>query len=254
MKAPFGRRSCEAVDLAVHSLKDTPHRPGASRRPGRRPPREDPRDVVVARGGPDPRRAARRLGRRTGSPRRAAQLHALGLGLEVRDIQGNVDSRLAKVASRRYDAVVLARAGLARLGRADEVSEILDPLQVCRPRARALAVECRAGDVEIAAQLGALDDPASRACVTAERVVLADLEAGCAAPVGALAEVVEGDDGEELWLRAVALSPDGGLSIRLSASGPVPDAAGVGHRLAALMLDEGAATLMTAPPPRRQHA
>ncbi len=102
-------------------------------------------------------------------------------------------------------------------------------------------------------------DSTGRAAVTAERAVLSTLEAGCSAPLGALAEVVEGEDGEELWLRAVALSEDGGLSVRMSATGPVDEAARLGTRLASDMLDEGAADLMTAPPEdgppvRNQHA
>ncbi len=212
------------------------------------PPREDPRDVVVARDGltlgelP----AGSRVG--TGSPRRAAQLHALGLGLEVVDIRGNVDTRVGKVASGEYDAVVLARAGLARLGRLDEVTEVLDPLQMLpAPGQGALAVECRAGD-DLVAALAALDDPATRAAVTAERAVLATLEGGCSAPIGALAEVAEGDDGDELWVRAVALSPDGSLSVRMSATGTPEDAADLGARLARDMLAEGAGELTDAAP------
>ncbi len=134
------------VDVAVHSLKDLPTAPAPGIVLAAVPTREDPRDVVVARDGltlgelP----AGSRIG--TGSPRRAAQLHALGLGLEVVDIRGNVDTRLGKVASGEYDAVVLARAGLARLGRLDEVTEVLDPLQMLpAPGQGALAVECRAG-------------------------------------------------------------------------------------------------------------
>jgi hydroxymethylbilane synthase len=116
------------------------------------------------------------------------------------------------------------------------------------PGQGALAVECRAGaaDADLASQLGLLDDPASRAATTAERAVLATLEGGCSAPVGALADVVEGEDGEELWLRAVALSTDGTLSVRMSASGGLADAAGLGERLAKEMLADGAADLETA--------
>ena len=161
-----------------------------------------------------------RLG--TGSPRRVSQLEALGLGLELQGIRGNVDTRIRKVREGEVDAVVLARAGLARLGRLDEVTEVLDPLQMLpAPGQGALAVECRSGDADLVAALAQLDDTATRAAVTAERAVLSTLEAGCSAPLGALAEVVEGEDGEELWLRAVALSEDGGLSVRMSATGPV---------------------------------
>ncbi|GAA1477936.1 hydroxymethylbilane synthase [Nocardioides aestuarii] len=233
------------IDLAVHSLKDLPTAPCDGIALAAVPQREDPRDVVVARDGltlgelP----AGSRVG--TGSPRRAAQLHALGLGLEVDGIRGNVDTRIGKVRSGDYDAVVLARAGLARLGRLDEATEVLDPLQLLpAPGQGALAVECRADDTTLVTALAALEDPGSRAAVEAERSVLATLEGGCSAPVGALAEVVEGDDGDELWVRAVALSHDGGLSVRMSASGSPADAAGVGTRLADEMLAEGAADLM----------
>ena len=175
--------------------------------------------------------------------------------LDLVGIRGNVDTRIRKVREGDYDAVVLARAGLARLGRLDEVTEALDPLQMLpAPGQGALAIECRSADVDLVTALSALDDVATRAAVTAERAVLATLEAGCSAPLGALAEVVEGDDGEELWLRAVALSEDGVLSVRMSSTGPVDQAGAQGTRLASDMLDEGAADLMHAPPVRNQHA
>jgi hydroxymethylbilane synthase len=190
----------------------------------------------------------------TGSPRRVAQLHALGLGLEISGIRGNVDTRIAKVRSGEFDAVVLARAGLARIGRLDEVTEALDPLQMLpAPGQGALAVECRADDAELVAALAALDDDHTRAAVTAERTVLATLEGGCSAPIGALAEVVEGEDGNEIWVRAVALSLDGELAVRKSATGAPTDAVGVGSRLASDMLADGAARLAE-PPDKRQNA
>jgi hydroxymethylbilane synthase len=139
--------------------------------------------------------------------------------------------------------VLLARAGLARIGRLEEVTEVLDPLQVLpAPGQGALAVECRAGD-DLVTALAALDDRGSRAAVEAERAVLATLEGGCSAPIGALAELVEGEDGEELWVRAIALSRDGALSVRMSATGDPYDAAGVGTRLAKEMLADGAGDL-----------
>ena len=199
----------------MHSLKDLPTTPHERITLAGVPTREDPRDAVVARDGltlgelP----AGARIG--TGSPRRAAQLLALGLGFDVVAIRGNVDTRIKKVAAGEVDAVVLARAGLARLGRMDEVTEVLDPLQMLpAPGQGALAVECRADDDLAALVRNAIDDPRTRAGVTAERAVLAALEAGCSAPVGALAEIAEGDDGDELWLRAVALSLDGAVAIR----------------------------------------
>ena len=243
----------DRIDVAVHSLKDLPTAPADGIALTAVPLREDPRDVVVARDGltlgelP----VGSRLG--TGSPRRSAQLHALGLGLEIVDIRGNVDTRIRKVHEGEYDAVVLARAGLARLGRLDDATEVLDPLQMLpAPGQGALAVEARSDDA-LAAELAVLDDARSRAAVTAERSVLATLEGGCAAPIGVLAEVVEGEDGDELWVRAVALSPDGELSVRMSATGDPADAEGVGNRLAGDMLAEGAAQL-TDPPKKRQDA
>jgi hydroxymethylbilane synthase len=240
------------IDVAVHSLKDLPTEPAAGVVLAAVPVREDPRDVVVARDGltlgelP----VGSRVG--TGSPRRAAQLHALGLGLEILDIRGNVDTRIRKVREGAYDGVVLARAGLARMGRLDEATEVLDPLQMLpAPGQGALAVETREGD-DLTREVRLLDDPHTRAAVTAERAVLATLEGGCAAPIGVLAEVVEGDDGEELWVRAAALSPDGALAVRMSATGDPADAAGVGIRLAEQMLDEGAGQL-TETQPRTPH-
>jgi hydroxymethylbilane synthase len=236
------------VDVAVHSLKDLPTAPDPRIELAAVPPREDPRDVVVARDGltlgelP----VGSRVG--TGAPRRAAQLHALGLGLEIVDIRGNVDTRIGKVRSGEYDAVVLARAGLARIGRLDEATEVLDPLQVLpAPGQGALAVECRSLDTELLRDLAVLDDAGTRAAVTAERSVLATLEGGCSAPIGAMAEVAEGDDGLELWVRAVALSPDGTLAVRMSATGTLQEAADLGARLARDMLAEGAGELTDAP-------
>ena len=159
-------------------------------------------------------------------------------------LRGNVDTRLARVADGSLDAVVLARAGLARLGRLDEATEVLDPLQMLpAPGQGALAVECRvSGDV--ADLLTILDDSMTRCAVTAERTLLAALEAGCTAPVGAYAEAAEGDDGLELYLRAVAVSLDGAVSIRKSATGPLTSAEQLGRDLAAELLDDGAGRLV----------
>ena len=244
------------VDLAVHSLKDLPTAPAAGLLLAAVPPREDPRDVLVARDGltlgelP----AGSRLG--TGSPRRAAQLRALGLGLDVVDVRGNVDTRLRFVAEGRLDGVVVARAGLLRLRRADEATEVIDPLLMLpAPGQGALAVECRdstadgSADEILAGVVRRLDDRCTRAAVTAERGLLAALEAGCAAPLGALADVMEGDDGEELFLRAVVASPDGAVCVRRSTTGPVDAAERLGKELAVQLLEEGVGHLMPARPP-----
>ena len=234
------------VDLAVHSLKDLPTTPDERITLAAVPLREDPRDVVVARDGLTLGELPTGARSGTGSPRRASQLHALGLGFDVVAIRGNVDTRIRKVAEGEVDAVVLARAGIARLGRLAEVTEVIDPLQMLpAPGQGALAVECRADDGALADQVRlAIDDPRTRAAVTAERAVLATLEAGCAAPVGAMAEVAEGDDGEELWLRAVALSADGAVAVRRSSAGSPQAAEEVGRALAEEMLDDGASQLI----------
>src|SRR3954468_3446278 len=216
------------IDVAVHSLKDLPTQPAEGIALAAVPEREDPRDVVVARDGLTLGELPVGSTVGTGSPRRAAQLHALGLGLEIADIRGNVDTRIRKVRDGDYDAVVLARAGLARIGRLDEATEVLDPLLMLpAPGQGALAIETREVD-ELTHDVARLDDARARCAVTAERAVLATLEGGCAAPIGVLAEIVEGEQGEELWVRATALSPDGTLAVRMSATGDPADAAGVG--------------------------
>lgn len=235
------------IDLAVHSLKDLPTTPDPRLVLAAIPRREDPRDVLIARDGLTlgelPQGA--RVG--TGSPRRQAQLNALGLGVEVASIRGNVDTRIAKMRAGDYDAILLARAGLLRLGRADEATELIDPLQMLpAPGQGALACECRVDDDATIHLLERLDDSDTRAAVTAERSLLATLEAGCSAPVGALAEIAEGDDGDELWLRAVVGDVSGSPTIRLSATGKPSEAAAVGERLAVEMLAEGADALVAA--------
>ncbi len=234
------------VDLVVHSLKDLPTTDDERVQLAAVPVRGDVRDALVARDGltlgelP----AGSRVG--TGSPRRAAQLLALGLGLDVVPIRGNVDTRLKKVHAGDLDGVVLARAGLSRIGREDEITETIDPIQMLpAPGQGALAVEVAASASVLADQVrAALDDLQTRAAVTAERELLRVLEAGCSAPIGALAEVAEGDDGPEVWLRGVVAALDGSHTVRLSASGDASDPAAVGRRLAQDLLAEGAAGLM----------
>ncbi|WP_346007648.1 hydroxymethylbilane synthase [Janibacter terrae] len=231
------------IDLAVHSLKDLP----AVQEPGlvvaAIPPRVDPRDALCARDG----LALGELGEGsvvgTGSPRRRAQLAALGLGLEFRDIRGNLGTRLDMVGpgEDQLDAVVLAHAGLTRLGLTDRITELLEPIQMLpAPGQGALAVECRSDDEVVIASLRPLDDPDTRAAVTAERAILAELSAGCAAPVGALGEVVEDVDGPVLSLRAVIAATDGTADLRRSITGPLTDAEALGRRLARTLVDDGA--------------
>jgi len=240
------------VDLAVHSYKDLPTAADPRFVIAAVPRRADARDALVARDGlvlgelP----AGSLIG--TSSPRRAAQLRALGLGLEIRPLRGNLDTRLNRVSSGDLDGIVVARAGLARLGRLDDVTETLEPVQMLpAPAQGALAVECRAGDTGLAALVAELDDADTRAAVTAERALLAKLEAGCSAPVGAIAEVVESidEDGrvfEELSLRGCVAALDGSDVVRASGIGSPDRARELGLSVAAELFELGARELMAA--------
>ncbi|GAA5104337.1 hydroxymethylbilane synthase [Haloechinothrix salitolerans] len=238
------------IDVAVHSYKDLPTTPEPGLVIAGVPEREDPRDALIARDGLSLGELPPGSVIGTGSPRRAAQLRALGLGLEVTGIRGNIDTRMRKVADGELDGVVLARAGLARVGRLDEITETIDPIQMLpAPAQGALAVECRADDVDVEHLIAStVDNKATRAAVTAERAVLARLEAGCSAPVGALADVVEdlADDGsvvERLSLRGVAATEteSGAVDLlRASATGELADAESLGRELAVELLDLGA--------------
>ncbi|GGT66175.1 MULTISPECIES: hydroxymethylbilane synthase [Streptomyces] len=242
------------VDFAVHSLKDLPTAQPEGLVLAAVPVREDPRDVLVARDGLtfEQLPSGARVG--TGSPRRMAQLNAYarnhGLDFETVPIRGNVDTRIGFVRSGELDAVVLAAAGLSRLGRIGEVTDFLSVDTVLpAPGQGALAIECAATSADLAAALAELDDPYTRAAVTAERALLAALEAGCSAPVGALADLlVDGQAVNELRLRGVVGSTDGSSLVQMSTTGPVPtshdDAAALGRELASEMLAKGAAGLM----------
>ncbi|WP_327430678.1 hydroxymethylbilane synthase [Streptomyces sp. NBC_01236] len=242
------------VDFAVHSLKDLPTTQPDDLVLAAVPVREDPRDVLVARDGlafaelPN----GARIG--TGSPRRMAQLNAYarshGMTIETVAIRGNVDTRIGYVRNGELDAVVLAAAGLNRIGRSDEVTDFLSVDTVLpAPGQGALAIECAADNADLIAALGELDDPFTRAAVTAERSLLAALEAGCSAPVGALADLLaDGQIVKEMRLRGVVGTTDGSTLVQLSTTGPVPEthdqAMSLGRELAAEMLAKGAAGLM----------
>ncbi|MEV5509748.1 hydroxymethylbilane synthase [Streptomyces orinoci] len=255
------------IDFAVHSLKDLPTAQPEELNLAAVPVREDPRDVLVARDGLRFEELPRGARVGTGSPRRMAQLNAwarqLGLEIETVPIRGNIDTRLGFVAKGELDAVVLAAAGLNRIGRIGEATQHLETDMVLpAPGQGALAIECASTNAPLAAALAELDDPYTRAAVTAERSLLAALEAGCSAPVGALADFSPSSrlrssrggpngDGQavtELRLRGVVGTTDGSTLVQLSTTGPVPvshqDALALGRELAAEMLDKGAAGLM----------
>jgi hydroxymethylbilane synthase len=241
------------VDVAVSSCKDLPTTPEPRLVLGAVPERADPRDALVAQRGMvlGELPAGAVLG--TASPRRGAQLRALGLGLQVKSIHGNVDSRIRRVVDGELDGVVIAAAGLARLGRISEATELLDPLQMLpAPGQGALACECRVDDLNTEHLLGAfLDDAGARAAVTAERALLTTLEAGCSAPVGALADVVEDldDNGRvvlRLFLRGIVATADDRL-LRSSTTGELTDAENLGRQVAVELLDLGAGELGAGP-------
>ena len=226
------------IDIAVHSLKDLPTAAADGIQLAAVPSRDDPRDALAARDGAKladlPPGA--RIG--TGSPRRAAQLLLLRPDLRPVPVRGNAGTRLAKVTSGEVDAVVLAYAGLARIDRLDAVTQIFEPDEMLpAPGQGALAVECRSGEPELSGLLACADDAATRAAVTAERSLLAALQAGCSAPVGGYAA---GTDA--LRLRAVVAAAGGEMALRASAGGPADEAERLGRQVAAELLGRGAGT------------
>jgi hydroxymethylbilane synthase len=241
------------IDFAVHSLKDLPTAPPDGLVLAAVPVREDPRDALVARDGLTLATLPPGAKVGTGSPRRMAQLNAWarshGQQFETVPIRGNVDTRIGYVTSGKLDAVVLAAAGLNRIGRLAEASELIATDTVLpAPGQGALAVECAASRPELATWLARLDDSFTRVAVAAERSVLAELEAGCSAPVGALAELQHNGPIVEMHLRGAVGTTDGTELMQMSTTGPVPasddEARALGRELAAEMLAKGAAGLM----------
>jgi hydroxymethylbilane synthase len=235
------------VDLAVHSLKDLPTGQPDGIVLAAVPVRDDPRDALIAKDGAKLADLPSGAVIGTGSPRRAAQLMMLRRDIRCVPIRGNADTRLGKIGAGEVDAVVLAAAGLGRLGQLDLVSQVFEPDEMLpAPGQGALAVECRAADPELAELLATVNDPASRAAVTAERTVLAALEAGCSAPIGAYAVGTS----DHLQLEAAVIAIDGGQALR-ERDGDVPAAAAqLGRRVADRLLSSGAGTLITALPGR----
>jgi len=229
------------IDLAVHSLKDLPTTLAGGLLLGAVPEREDPADALVA--APGTTLASLRHGARVGtsSPRRRAQLLAARPDLEVVEVRGNVPTRLERQASGEVDAVVLARAGLARLGLAGRIAQVL-PFETMLPAPGqgAIAVEVRSGDGATAEAVGAIDDADARAATAAERALLDGLGGGCRLPVGALASLENG----ALRLRARVASPDGASLLDGEERGAPADAEAIGRRLADRLLARGARELL----------
>ncbi|WP_084780858.1 hydroxymethylbilane synthase [Planobispora rosea] len=227
------------IDFAVHSLKDLPTTPDPRIVIAAIPPRDDPRDALVAGVKLADLPSGARIG--TGSPRRIAQLRMLRPDIECVPIRGNGETRIGKVTSGELHGVVLAAAGLGRLGREAEIAQIFEVEEMLpAPGQGALAVEVRSDRADLVELLGVLDDPVTRVAVAAERAVLNALEAGCAAPVGAFAAV----DGQDLNLTAAVVAIDGGNAVRKSTAGTSSAAVDLGRDLAARMIAEGAGTLI----------
>ena len=231
----------EEIDLAVHSVKDIPTEvpsrlcfPAICRR-------EDARDCLVAAKNEtlSTLRKGARIG--TSSLRRSSQVLHARPNLDVRDLRGNVDTRLRKVASGEYDAILLAKAGLDRLGWSNRISEVLSP-EVCMPAVGqgALGIQARLKDNELADALAPLDDFETRQSIVAERSLLAALEGGCQVPLGAWARFERG----ELAIDAVVCSPDGSQHVRQRATAPPDQARELGQRVAQLLIDSGAREIL----------
>jgi hydroxymethylbilane synthase len=231
----------DTIDIAVHSVKDVPTQV---------PPqlsfpaicmREDVRDCLVSGNGATLAnlREGARVG--TGSLRRQAQLHHIRPDLDIRDLRGNIDTRLRKVETGEYDAVILAKAGLDRLGWSHRISETLSP-DICMPAVGqgALGVECRASDADTSAALEKFDDAETRSAIIAERTLLSALEGGCQVPLGAWARIERG----ELILDACVCSPDGLQYVKHRATAPPEEARALGQRMAQLLIDAGAKTIL----------
>jgi hydroxymethylbilane synthase len=231
----------ETIDLAVHSVKDIPTDvpsrvsfPAVLRR-------EDVRDCLVSSSGAT--LTTLRYGARVGtsSLRRQAQIRHVRPDLDVRDLRGNVDTRLRKVESGEYEAVVLAKAGLDRLGWGHRITETLEP-DVCMPAVGqgAIAVECRLKDSETGEILGALDDAESRSAIIAERALLSALQGGCQVPLGAWARIERG----ELLMDACVCSVDGAQFVKQRAAAPPDQAVALGEQMARLLIEAGAQNIL----------
>jgi hydroxymethylbilane synthase len=231
----------ETIDVAVHSVKDIPTAipsrvsfPAIFRR-------EDVRDCIVSANGATLThlRHGARVG--TGSLRRQAQLRHIRPDLDVRDLRGNVDTRLRKVESGEYDAVMLAKAGLDRLGWSSRISETLSP-DLCMPAVGqgAIAAECRLADNEAAEVLGTLDDAETRTAIIAERALLSALQGGCQVPLGAWARTEHG----EFVLEGCVCSVDGSQYVKQRASASPEQAVALGEHVARLLIEAGAQSIL----------
>jgi len=233
------------IDLAVHSLKDMPAELPEGLQLAAILEREDPRDALVTRTGEGTVRTLPKgaiVG--TSSLRRLAQLRAMRPDLDIRPLRGNVDTRLRKLDEGHYEAIILAAAGLVRLGLEARIVERI-PTEVMIPAIGqgAIAVETRAEDDDVTALVARLDHPPTRAATMAERAFLHRLGGGCHVPIAAHAELVS-DEPARLLLRGMIASPDGTRLLKAHISGPLTEAVALGHQLAERLIAEGALALL----------
>jgi hydroxymethylbilane synthase len=228
----------ETIDLAVHSVKDVPTDipsrlmfPAVCRR-------DDVRDCLVGSSLANLRHGAR-VG--TSSLRRQAQLKHLRPDLDLRDLRGNVDTRLRKVESGEYEAVMVAKAGLDRLGLGKRISEVLSP-EICMPAVGqgAIAVECRLKDTEVGDLVAPLDDAETRTAIITERALLGALQGGCQVPLGAWARIERG----EIVLDACVCSIDGAHYVKQSATALLDQPAQLGEHMARVLIEAGAGAIL----------
>lgn len=218
------------VDLAVHSLKDLPTELSVAFEIASIPKRENPRDALCSGKYESIEQLPLRARVGTSSLRREAQLRAIRPDLEIRSLRGNVDTRLRKLAAGEHDAIILAAAGLNRLGKTEMIRQIIASDVMCPAAGQgALAIEIRAGDSDTRRHLAFLDDADARTTTTCERALLNQMGGGCQVPIGALAEIRNG----RLHLQAMAARPDGTVVLRESGEGddPVQLGESVGERL-----------------------
>ncbi len=232
------------IDLAVHSMKDMPFELPEGLTFGAIPEREDPRDCLIGRSARSLEELPQGARVGTSSLRRSAQLQAARPDLVIESIRGNIDTRLRKLEEENFDAILLAAAGLHRMGWKDRITSYL-PADLCVPAVGqgALAVECRANDAEVLSLLALLNDPLTAGCVAAERKLLGLLNGGCQVPIGAYAHVPEGvDSGAELTMTGMVASADGTRVLKETATGTDPDL--IGTQVAQALLDRGAGAIL----------
>jgi hydroxymethylbilane synthase len=238
------------IDIAVHSLKDLPSEETTGLTIAAVLPREDPRDALFSRSGARLADLPPGATVATGSPRRAVQVLAARPDVVVSDIRGNVDTRIRKVEEGEYDAVVLAAAGLKRLGWLERASQVFTPEEMLPAVGQgALAIQVRSDDGEALALVAAMDDPATRAAVTAERAFERRLGGGCSAAIGAYGTLSPGPsaDRAKLLLRGLVGEP-GGRILRAEMEGVASEADMLGVRLAEFLIGQGAEELLGAAP------